>query len=114
MTIDIDGAWNCYLARFGEKFGTKEPGTFAKFGNHMVQRLGRQGFGERLATYLRYHAESASIIGTGKTVSDALMLEFDESAAWLCLEAPNLMQIFEGKLGDIDEVVRRTSWRLPR
>ena len=98
--IDPDAAFASYEARFLAANGDKPAGAFVKFGNHMVQRLSRAEFGERLEAYLRWHQECSKLLGSGATISDVLVMEFDEAAAWLILEAPNVIEMFSGEVGD--------------
>lgn len=102
MKVDYETAYDAYLARFAEHFQDKPEGAFAKFGKHMVQKLSRKDFAERLDLYLRMHAECKRMINSGATISDALVLDFEEASAWLVLEAPNLLGMFQGEIGDPD------------
>ena len=107
MDVDVDIAWKSYLARFAKHFGERHPGAFVKFGNHMVQKLQRDDFEDRLRQYIRFHRECQRVLASGGTINDVIVLEFDEAAAWLCLEAPDLLEIFQEDLGEaIDELLR--------
>lgn len=100
MDVDLDNAYEAYLSRFGERFGDKEPGAFVKFEKHMVQKLSREEFPPRLEQYLELHRTCKEMLATGATINDALVLEFDEAAAWLAIQAPDMMQMFSGEMGD--------------
>ena len=101
MDIEVDSAWEAYQARFNRHFGEdKLPGAYVKFGKHMVQRLDRETFAHRLKDYVSWHRECKAALDAGTTISDALVLEFEEAAAWLALEPPNLLDLFKGELGD--------------
>lgn len=110
MKIDLEEAYECYEDRFVAKFGKQPVGAFVKFGNYLVQRLGVQEFDERLGTYLDIHGECRRLISTGATINDAVMMEFEEAAAWVAIQAPNLLDMFQGELGDPrDEVNKKRS-----
>ena len=107
MNLDVDAAFTSYLRRFSRRFGAKLPGTFVRFGHHMVQKLDRDDFEGRLTDYLGWHRECSRVLESGATISDAAVLEFEEAAAWLVLRAPNLLELFDGELGDpADELGR--------
>ncbi len=101
MSIDVERAWQSYETRFRNRFGDdKTPGDYVKFGKHMVQRLDRQAFEARLEDYVSWHQECKSSLESGATISDALILEFEEAAAWIALEPPKVLDMFKGELGD--------------
>jgi len=101
MSIDVERAWQSYETRFHNRFGDdKAPGDYVKFGKHMVQRLDRQVFEARLEDYVRWHQECKTALESGTTISDALILEFEEAAAWIALEPPKVLDMFKGELGD--------------
>ena len=100
MSIDVERAYQAYQARFSERFGDKPVGAFVKFGSHMVQHLAQAEFGERLNDYLGLHGAVKRILEDGSTISDVVMLEYDEAAAAICIQAPNLLDLFKGELGD--------------
>jgi hypothetical protein len=102
MNYDLDAAYDAYLARFHECFGDKPEGAFVKFGKHMVQKLTRSEFPARLDDYLQMHTACKKMLVSGQTISDDLMLEYDEAAAWLAIQAPNLLEMFRGEVGDPD------------
>lgn len=102
MQYDLDAAYEAYLARFRESFGEKPAGAFVKFGNHMIQKLDRSQFPERLKTYLDMQKACKKMLSSGSTISDELMLEYDEAAAWVAIKAPNLLELFKGEIGDPD------------
>ena len=98
--IDFERAFSMYIERFGEKFGAREPGAFVKFGKHMVTRLDVPNFKTRLEEYVRLHKACKRMIESGATISDALVLDFAEAAAWVAVEAPNIHAMFRGEMGD--------------
>ncbi len=100
MQIDYDAAYQSYLARFDAVFPGKPDGSFVKFGRHMVQKLSRAELDERLDNYLSLHSACKKMLTTGATISDALVLDFEEAATWLALEAPNMLAMFSGEIGD--------------
>ncbi len=100
MDIDATSAFESYLKRFEHDYGPKAPGAFVKFGNHMVQRLSPEDFQSRLDDYVNWHRQCKTLLGSGATISDALVLEFEEAAAWLIIKAPDLLAMFRGELGD--------------
>ncbi|MFO0681391.1 MAG: hypothetical protein U0234_05035 [Sandaracinus sp.] len=98
--IDYEAAFQLYRARFAERFGERAEGAFVKFGKHMIKRLPRSEFDRRLDTYVRLHKACKKMLDSGSTISDALVLDFDESAAWIAVEAPNVHAMFRGEMGD--------------
>jgi hypothetical protein len=102
MAIDLDAAYALYEQRFAEHFGERPINAFVKFGKHMVQRLDRHAFEPRLSRYLKMHDACSKMLASGSTISDAVVMEFDEAAAWICVRAPNLLEMFQGELGDPD------------
>lgn len=107
VEIDYDAAFESYVARFNAHCGDKPPGGFAKYGNTMIQRLSRADFDERLERYLFWHRECKRLLGSGATIADAITMEFEEAAAWVCLKAPNILEMFQGELGDPNEAIAR-------
>jgi hypothetical protein len=101
-TMDVNTAYEAYLARFDGVFGDKAEGSFVKFGKHMVQKLNKSNFKRRLDHYLKMHAAGKQMLSSGATINDALVLEFEEAAAWLIIEAPDMMSMFNGEMGDPD------------
>lgn len=100
MSIDVKRAYDAYEARFSTQFGDKAVGAFVKFGSHMVQKLATDDFMKRLEGYLSMHGAVREILESGSTISDVVMLEYDEAAAWIAIQAPNLLDLFKGELGD--------------
>lgn len=100
MDVDLDTAYEAYLERFRDRFGAKPVGAFAKFEKHMVQKLSREQFAPRLEHYLDLHATCKQMLKTGATINDAVVLEFDEAAAWLAIQAPDMLKMFSGEIGD--------------
>lgn len=98
--IDFDAGYAMYLERFTTKFGEQPEGAFVKFGKHMVQKLGAKDFPERLTRYVKMHKACKEMLDSGATISDALVLDFDEAAAWVAVAAPNLLAMFRGEMGD--------------
>ena len=113
MAIDVDAAFESYETRFVQQFGDKPVGAFGKFGSTMVQRLSREEFEPRLESYLKWHAECKKLLGSGATIGDVLVMEFEEAANWLCIEAPNLLEMFSGEVGDLEESVTSTGSHAP-
>lgn len=102
MDVDSQAAFEAYVARFDGQFGDQPGGTFVKFGRHMVQRLEANQFPERLDYYLRMHRTAKEMLSSGSTINDAVVLEFDEAAAWIAITAPNMLKMFSGEMGDPD------------
>ena len=101
MQIDVERAWESYEERFRKRYGDhKSPGAYVKFNKHMVQRLDRATFEHRLSDYVSWHHECKTALESGATISDALILEFEEASAWITLEPPNVLSMFAGELGD--------------
>lgn len=100
MSIDLKRAYGAYEARFAAQFGEKAVGAFVKFGSHMVKKLATDEFAQRLDDYLSLHGAVREILESGSTISDVVMLEYDEAAAWIAIQAPNLLDLFKGELGD--------------
>ena len=101
VSIDVERAWSSYQQRFHRRFGEdKAPGAYVRFRKHMIQRLDRQGFEPRLANYLEWHQECKEALESGATINEALILEFEEAAAWLAIEPPRVLDMFQGELGD--------------
>ncbi|MEM6958527.1 MAG: hypothetical protein AAF411_16965 [Myxococcota bacterium] len=105
MSIDIETAYASYVARFEDRLGPKPAGAFAKFGKTMIQRLTREDFPPKLENYLHWHSECKRLLGSGATISDALVLEFEEASAWLAIDPPNILELFSGELGVPEKVV---------
>lgn len=100
--VDIETAYDAYLERFRAQYGDKPEGAFVKFDKHMIQKLSRADFPRRLEQYLELHATCKEMLNTGATINDAVVLEFDEAAAWLVIQAPDMLQMFSGEIGDPD------------
>lgn len=98
--IDYDTAFAMYADRFRDRFGDRPAGAFVKFGRHMVKSLDAAEFAQRIDAYVRLHRACKKMIETGSTISDALVLDFDEAAAWVAVEAPNIHSMFRGEMGD--------------
>lgn len=99
----LDDAYANYLARFEARFGERETGAFVKFSKHMVQKLARDAFPERLKRYKIAHSACKQMLENGSTISDAAVMELAEAAAWVAIEAPDIMAMFRGELGNADE-----------
>ena len=102
MATDYDAAYKLYLDRFRARFGEKPEGSFVRMGKHMVQKLSAADLRARLDHYVVMHAACKRMLESGSTISDATVLEFDEAAAWIAIQAPNLLEMFSGELGDPD------------
>ncbi len=83
-----------YERRFVARFDNKAAGTYVKFGRHLVQRLDRLAFGERLAAYQVLCKEIDTMMASGSTLSERVMLDLEEAASWLLLPSPNLFDLF--------------------
>jgi hypothetical protein len=103
VKIDYATAFEKYNQRFAKTFGDRPAGSYAKFGRHMVQRLERTEFEERLDTYVQLHSACKRMLDGGTTISDALVHEFEEAAAWVAVQAPDLYSMFRGEIGDSRE-----------
>lgn len=101
QTVDVDSAFESYATRFHALFGERPSGTFVKFGNTMVQKLSRGEFEERLTNFLKVRKRCKRMLESGATISDAITLDFEEAAAWLAIEPPNLLDLFHGEMGEI-------------
>ncbi len=73
-----------------------------KLDKHMVTKLARGEFSARLAQYLRMHDACKQMLSSGATISDGIVIDFGEAAAWVCVQAPDLLGMFRGELGDPD------------
>jgi hypothetical protein len=101
MSGDVtDRAYQHYVDRFASQYGDKPMGAFVKFNRHLVQKLSREEFSDRFQRYLRLQDVCKRMLTEGTTISDAVVLDFEEACAWIALEAPNLYQMFRGELGD--------------
>lgn len=101
--IDYASGYRMYLERFEKAFGERPDGAFVKFGRHMVQKLPEGDFRPRLDAYVKLHRACKRMLETGSTISDALVLDFDEAAAWVAVTAPNIHAMFRGEIGDPKE-----------
>jgi hypothetical protein len=99
--IDYVTAFEKYNTRFDRAFGPKMPGSYAKFGRTMIKRLLREEFDARLNTYVSLHAACKRMLDGGSTISDALVHEFEEAAAWVAVQAPDVYSMFKGEMGDM-------------
>lgn len=108
MATDYDAGYRLYLDRFQLRFGAKPDGAFVRMGKHMVQKLSRADFTARLDRYVVMHAACKRMLDAGSTISDAVVVEFDEAAAWIAIEAPNLVAMFRGELGEPDAAAPKT------
>ena len=109
MKIDYAAAFVKYNERYEKSLGDKPVGTYAKFGKFMVKRLDRHEFDERLDTYVQLHAACKRMLDGGSTISDALVHDFDEAAAWVAVEAPDVYAMFRGEIGDPQEAAPLTA-----
>jgi len=100
MKIDYVTAFEKYNDRFDAALGDKPVGAYGKFGKHMIKRLERPEFDERLDSYVQLHAACKRMLDGGATISDALVHDFDEAAAWVAVEAPDVYAMFRGEIGD--------------
>lgn len=93
-------SFETYLQRFDERFGEKPDGTFVKHGKVMIQRLTRAEYDERYAEYVRLQDACRRMLTSGATISDAIVLDFQEATAWLALDPPDVLSMFRGEVGD--------------
>ncbi len=100
MKIDYETAFAKYNQRYEKVHGDKPVGSYSMFGRHMVKRLDRTEFEERIDTYVQLHAACKRMLDRGSTISDALVLEFQEAAAWVAVQAPDVYGLFRGEIGD--------------
>lgn len=100
MRIDYTAAFAKYNARFETSVGNKPVGSYAKFDRYMIKRLDREEFQRRLDTYVQLHAACKRMLDGGSTISDALVHDFEEAAAWVAVEAPDIYAMFRGEIGD--------------
>jgi hypothetical protein len=100
LGIDYEAGFRMYLDRFAEKFGERPDGAFVKFGRHMVRKLTFEEFPPKLSHYVKMHRACKKMLESGSTISDALVLDFDEAAAWVAVQAPNVMAMFRGEMGE--------------
>ena len=100
MKIDYATAFEKYNARFEKALGDKPVGAYAKFGRHMIKRMDRAEFEPRLDAYVQMHTACKRMLDGGSTISDALVLEFEEAAAWVAVQAPDLYAMFRGEMGE--------------
>ncbi|MCB9598524.1 MAG: hypothetical protein H6719_37765 [Sandaracinaceae bacterium] len=108
MKIDYETAFTKYNERYETALGDRPPGTYAKFGKFMVKRLERPEFDDRLDAYVQLHAACKRMLDGGSTISDALVHDFDEAAAWVAVQAPDVYAMFRGEIGDPEEAAPRT------
>lgn len=109
MKIDYEAAFVKYNQRFEKALGDRSIGAYVKFGKFMVKRLDRPEFDEKLDSYVQLHAACKRMLDGGSTISDALVHDFDESAAWVAVEAPDVYAMFRGEIGDPEEAAPTTS-----
>ena len=100
MNIDYVSAFEKYNDRYEEALGDRAIGAYAKFGKYMVKRLDRAEFDGRLDSYVQLHAACKRMLDGGSTISDALVHDFDEAAAWVAVQAPDVYAMFRGEMGD--------------
>ncbi|MGE0789285.1 MAG: hypothetical protein AB7S26_26665 [Sandaracinaceae bacterium] len=100
MNIDYDLAFEKYNGRYAEHLGDRPVGAYAKFNKHMIKRLDRGEFNEHLDKYVQLHGACKRMLDGGSTISDALVHDFEEAAAWVAVEAPDLYSMFRGEIGD--------------
>ncbi len=100
MNIDYISAFEKYNDRYEQALGDKPVGAYAKFGKYMVKRLDRAEFDGRLDSYVKLHAACKRMLDGGSTISDALVHDFDEAAAWVAVQAPDVYAMFRGEMGD--------------
>ncbi|MGB0678569.1 MAG: hypothetical protein ACPGUV_02785 [Polyangiales bacterium] len=99
--MDVDAAFAEYLKRFDARFSDRAEGTFVKFGHTLIQKLNRDEFEERLQNYVTMRQRCREMLESGATISDAVTLDYEEAAAWIALEAPNLLELFSSDVDDL-------------
>ncbi len=100
MKIDYEAAFDKYNERFETVLGEKPVGSYGKYGKYMIKRLDRIEFDGRLDTYVQLHAACKRMLDGGATISDALVHDFEEAAAWVAVQAPDVYAMFRGEIGD--------------
>lgn len=103
MKIDYDSAFERYETRFQAQVGPRPVGAYSKFGKHMVKRLSRDEFTEKLDDYVELHAACRAMLDGGTTISDALVHDFEEAAAWVAVKAPDIYAMFRGEIGELQD-----------
>jgi len=103
MKIDYVTAFEKYNDRYETDLGERPVGAYAKFGKFMVQRLARPEFDQRLDSYVQLHAACKRMLDGGSTISDALVHDFDEAAAWVAVTAPDVYAMFRGEIGEASD-----------
>ncbi|MGF1466333.1 MAG: hypothetical protein ACFCGT_09375 [Sandaracinaceae bacterium] len=103
MEIDYEAAFARYEARCAEALGDAKVGAYAKLGRTLVQRLSEDEFPARLDRYVELHEACREMIESGATISDALVHDFEEAAAWVAVEAPDIYAMFRGEIGTVEE-----------
>ena len=81
----------------------KDTGVARKGGS----RRAMAEFAPRLDTYVQLHAACKRMLDGGSTISDALVHDFDEAAAWVAVQAPDVYAMFNGEMGDPEEAAPR-------
>lgn len=100
MKVDYIAAFEKYNARFDEALGPRPVGAYVKFNRYMIKRLERPEFDQRLDAYVQLHAACKRMLDGGSTISDALVHDFEEAAAWVAVQAPDVYSMFRGEMGD--------------
>ncbi len=111
MTESREQLFRHYLQRFTERFGDKPNGTFVKHGKVMIQRLSAVEFDQRYEDYVRLQEACRRMLTSGATISDAIVLDFQEATAWLALEPPDVLSMFRGEVGDASRQGQRLRHR---
>jgi hypothetical protein len=103
MQIDYETAYAKYERRFAKSVGDKPVGAYAKFRRTMVQRLSAEEFPPRLDDYVRLHGACKAMLESGATIVDVLVHEFEEAAAWVAVQSPDVYAMFRGEIGRVEE-----------
>ena len=83
--------------------------AFVKFGKYVVQKLSGEDFVVKLEHYLELHKACKRMLASEVTISDSVVLEFEEACAVILVEAPNMLGMFRGELGEPGELAQRAS-----
>lgn len=95
----LEIAYDEYLTRFHAQFGDKPVGAFVKFHRFMIQKVDATEFAKRARHYQEMESAAKRMLTGGSTISDAIVREYEEAAAWLVFQAPNIYGMFRGEIG---------------
>ena len=106
-----DSHYDAYNARFEKRFGDKAPGIYVKFSTFLIARLTRVEFSTRFQDYNELHLQCVEMLREGATLNDTLMREYQEAAAWLAIDPPNLNDLFRGEMGAVPGGETHARWK---